>query len=105
MKEKNMFKNALRLRSAFVFILGFSLLSFSTFAQADGDRGEKSRHGHYRHHHHDGRWYTHDEVVAPNPPSTGVTTRMNGNSTTDSGVAISSTSIGSQGRNTPSNGV
>lgn len=40
-----------------------------------------------------------------NPNGTSVTTTMNGNSTTASGVAISSTSIGSEGRNTPSNGV
>ena len=39
------------------------------------------------------------------PNSTGVTTKMNGNSSTASGVSISSTSIGSEGRNTPSNGV
>lgn len=42
----------------------------------------------------------------PNDPkSTSVTTKMNGNSTTASGVAISSTSIGSEGRNTPSTGI
>jgi hypothetical protein len=40
-----------------------------------------------------------------NPDSTGVTTKMNGSSTTASGVAISSSSIGSVGRNTPNNGV
>ena len=40
-----------------------------------------------------------------NPDSSGVTTKMNGNSTTASGVAISSTSIGSEGRNTSSNGI
>jgi hypothetical protein len=34
-----------------------------------------------------------------------VTTKINGNSTTASGVAISSTSIGSEGRNVPNNGV
>ena len=37
--------------------------------------------------------------------STSETTKMNGNTSTASGVPISSTSIGSQGRNTPNNGV
>ncbi len=64
-----MFKNTLKFRSALVFILGLSLLSFGTFARADGDRGERSRHGHYQHRHHDGRWYTHDEVVVQRAPS------------------------------------
>ena len=40
-----------------------------------------------------------------NPDSPSVTTKMNGDSTTTSGVAISSTSVGSEGRNTSSNGI
>ena len=40
---------------------------------------------------------------ANKPNSAGVTTKMNGNSTTTSGVAISSASIGSEGRNTSGN--
>jgi len=63
-----MFKETLRFRSALVLILGLSLLSFGTFARADGDRGEKSRHGHYQHRHHDGMWYAQDEVVVERAP-------------------------------------
>jgi hypothetical protein len=40
-----------------------------------------------------------------NSNGTSVTTKMNGNSTSASGVAISSTSIGSEGRNTSGNGI
>jgi len=40
-----------------------------------------------------------------NPNSTNVTTKMNGNSTTASGVPISSSTIGSTGRNTSSNDI
>jgi hypothetical protein len=58
-----MYKKIFRFRSAFVLILGLSLLSFSTLARADGERGEKHRHGHFTHRHHDGLWYSHDEVV------------------------------------------
>jgi len=36
----------LSFRLILVLILGLSVLSFSTFAKADSDRGEKSRHGH-----------------------------------------------------------
>jgi len=58
-----MFNKTLKFRSALVLILGLSLLSFGTFARGDGNGGEKSRHGHYQHRHHDGRWYEHDEVT------------------------------------------
>jgi hypothetical protein len=58
-----MTKDTLRFKSALVLILGLSLLSFSTFARADGERGERARHGHFQHRHHDGLWYSHDEVV------------------------------------------
>jgi len=58
-----------RFRLVLVLILGLSLLSFGTFARADGDRGERYRHGHYQHRHHDGRWYDHDEVVVQRAPS------------------------------------
>jgi len=57
------------LRLAGALILGLSLLSFSTFARADGERGEKYEHGHFHHRHHDGRWYSHDEVVVRSTPS------------------------------------
>jgi len=63
-----MFKKILRFKSALVLILGLSMLSFGTFAWADGDRGERNRHGHYKHRHHDGRWYTHDEVIVRSAP-------------------------------------
>jgi len=53
-----------KFRSVWGLILGLSLLSFGTFARADGDRGERYQHDKFRYHHHDGRWYTHDE--APN---------------------------------------
>jgi len=64
-----MFRKILILRSALVLILGLSLLSFGTFARADGERGEKVRHGHFQHRHHDGRWYSHEEVVVHRAPS------------------------------------
>ena len=65
-----MCKKTLRFRSVLVLIFGLTLLSLSTFARADGDKGEKDRHGHYQHRHHDGRWYEHDEVVVvPRSPS------------------------------------
>ena len=58
-----MFKKISKFRSVLVLILGISLLSFGTFARADGERGEKHRHDHFQHRHHDGMWYEHDEVV------------------------------------------
>ena len=64
-----MFKNILRFSLAMAVIIGLTMSSFSTFARADGDRGEKSRHGHYKHRHHDGRWYEHDEVIVHSAPS------------------------------------
>jgi hypothetical protein len=65
-----MTKNTLRFGTALVLILGVSLLCLGTFARADGDRGEKSRHGDFRYRHHDGMWYRHDEVVVvQRPPS------------------------------------
>ncbi len=64
-----MFKNFLRFSLAMFIILSFSIISFVTFAKADGDRGEKSRHGHYHYRHHDGRWYTHKEVTDQRAPS------------------------------------
>lgn len=64
-----MIKKILRFRSALVIILGLSLLTFGAFARADGERGEKYRHGHYKYRHHDGMWYTHDEVVVQRGPS------------------------------------
>ena len=70
-----MYKKTLRFRSALVFILGLSLLSFGTFARADGDRGQNHRHGHYQHRHHDGMWYAHDEVIVDRAPSIQVNLR------------------------------
>jgi hypothetical protein len=64
-----MYKKILRSRSALVLVLGLSLLSFSTFARADSERGEWHRHGHYMHRHHDGRWYMHDEVIVHEAPT------------------------------------
>jgi len=64
-----MFKKTLRLRSSLVLILGLSLIGFGTFARGDGDRGERVRHGHYQHRHHDGRWYSHNEVIVQRAPS------------------------------------
>lgn len=64
-----MYKKTLKFRSVLVLILGLSLLSFNTFARADGERGERYRHGHFQHRHHDGMWYTHDEVVVQRDPS------------------------------------
>lgn len=64
-----MFKQTLRFRSVLVLIFGLSLLCLGSFARADGDRGERSRHGHYQHRHHDGMWYTHDEVIVQSVPS------------------------------------
>jgi hypothetical protein len=64
-----MLKKILRFRSALVLILGLSFLSFGTFARADGERGERIRHGHFQHRHHDGLWYTHDEVIVRSAPS------------------------------------
>lgn len=64
-----MSKKTLRLRSALVLILGLSILSLSTFARADGDKGEYRRHGQYQHRHHDGRWYANDEVYVQRAPS------------------------------------
>ena len=64
-----MFKQTLRFRLPLTLILGLSLLSLGTFARADGERGERGRHGHYQHRHHDGRWYTHDEVIVHSAPS------------------------------------
>ncbi len=58
-----MINKSLKFRSVLALILGLALLSFSTFARADGERGEKYRHDHFRYRHHDGRWYSHDEVV------------------------------------------
>jgi hypothetical protein len=68
-KERKMLKQILRFRSTLVLILGLSLLNFGAFARADGDRGEKYRHDNFRYHHHDGRWYSHDEVVVQRGPS------------------------------------
>jgi len=68
-KEEKMFKNILRFSLAMGIIIGLTMLSFGTIARADGDRGEKSRHGHYQHRHHDGRWYEHGEVVVHRAPS------------------------------------
>ena len=70
-----MYKNILRFSLAMGIIIGLTILSFSTFARADGDRGEKVRHGHYQHRHHDGRWYEHDEVIVPSAPSIQVNIR------------------------------
>jgi len=70
-----MFKEILSVRLALALILGLSMLSLGTFARGDGDRGEKSRHGHYNHRHHDGMWYTHDEVVVHSAPSIQVNLR------------------------------
>ena len=64
-----MYKKTLRFRSILALILGVSLLAFGTLARADGDRGEKHRHDNYRYRHHDGMWYTHDEVVVERAPS------------------------------------
>jgi len=64
-----MFIKTFRFRSALVLVLGLTMLSFSTFARADGERGERSRHGHYQHRHHDGMWYSRDEVVVQRAPS------------------------------------
>lgn len=64
-----MFKKILKIRPALTLILGLSLLCFSTLAGADGERGERNRHGHYQHRHHDGMWYTHDEVIVQRGPS------------------------------------
>jgi hypothetical protein len=64
-----MYKKTLRFRSVLALILGVSLLSFGTFARADGEKGEKYRHDNFRYHHHDGMWYTHDEVVVHSAPS------------------------------------
>jgi len=51
-----------------ICILSLSLLSFGSLARADGYRGERIRHGHYSHRHHDGRWYDRDEVIVPSAP-------------------------------------
>ena len=59
----------LKFRSVLVLILGLSVLSFGTFARADGDRGEKYRHGHFQHRHNDGMYYERDEVVVQRAPS------------------------------------
>ena len=64
-----MLRQNLRSRSAIALILGLSLACFATFAQADGDRGENHRHGNYKHRHHDGRWYAHDEIIVHSAPS------------------------------------
>lgn len=64
-----MFKKFLGFRAVLVLILGLSLLSLGTFAHADGDRGEKYRHGDYRYRHHDGMWYAHGEVIVRSAPS------------------------------------
>ena len=59
-----MFKDILRFSLAMVLIVGLSIISFAAFARADDHRekGEKHRHGHYQHRHHDGMWYSQDEV-------------------------------------------
>ena len=63
-----MFKKILSIRLALALILGLSILSFGTFTRADSDRGERTRHGHYQHRHHDGRWYDRDEVIVHSQP-------------------------------------
>ena len=63
-----MYRKTLRLRSVLTLILGVSLLSFGTFARANGERGEKYRHDNFRYHHHNGMWYTHNEVVVQRAP-------------------------------------
>jgi len=70
-----MYKKTLRFRPVLALILGLSLLSFGTSSRADDERGEKERHGHYQHRHHDGRWYTHDEVIVQRAPSIQVNLR------------------------------
>jgi hypothetical protein len=64
-----MYKKIVKFRSALVLILGLSMLCFGTLARADGDRGERYRHGNYNYRHHDGMWYAHDEVVVRSAPS------------------------------------
>jgi hypothetical protein len=70
-----MLKKILRFRSALILIVGISLLSFGSFARADGERGERARHGHFTHHHHDGMWYSHDEVIVPSSPGIQIVVR------------------------------
>jgi hypothetical protein len=67
-KGEKMINKPLKFRLTWVLIIGLALLSFGTIARADGDRGEKRRHGHYQHRHHDGRWYAHDEVIVHRAP-------------------------------------
>ena len=62
-------KKTLRFRSVLALIWGVLILSSGTFAHADGERGEKFKHDNYRYHHHDGMWYSHNEVVVQKVPN------------------------------------
>jgi len=61
-----MFKKTLRFRSVLTLILGLSLLSFGTFARADGNQGNTHQKDRYRF--HDGQWYGQGDVVVSNLP-------------------------------------
>ena len=62
-----MLKQTLKLRSTLALILGLSLLSLGSLAQADDHHGDyRGDHHGNRYHYRHGHWYNYSEVIVPN---------------------------------------